>query len=52
MAVIIDGKTGGQIPKKLSKTFKRFQTLTNCTKKCTAIAKRVNHGAVMDSRFL
>ena len=44
MAVIIEGKTGGHIPKNLSKTFKRFLTFPNCTKKCTAIGKRVNHG--------
>ena len=48
MAVIIDGKTGGHIPKNLSKTFKRFLTLRKMYKlykKCTAIGKRVNHGA-------
>ena len=44
MAVIFDGKTGGHIPKNLSKTFKRFLTLPNCTIKCTVIRKRVNHG--------
>ena len=45
MAVIIDGKTGGDIPKNFSKTFKRFLTLPNCTIKCTVIGKRVNHAA-------
>ena len=45
VVVIIDGKTGGHIPKNLSKTFKRFLTLPNCTIKCTVIGKRVNHGA-------
>ena len=44
-AVIIDGKTGGHIPKKLNKTFKRFLTLLKCTRKCTVMGKRVNHGA-------
>ena len=44
MAVTIDGKTGGHIPKNLSKTFKRFLTLPNCTIKCTVIRKNVNHG--------
>ena len=44
MAVIFDGKTGGHIPKNLSKTFKHFLTLPNCTIKCTVIRKRVNHG--------
>ena len=45
VAVIIDGKTGGYITKNLSKTFKRFLTLLNCTIKCIVIGKRVNHGA-------
>ena len=45
VAVIIDGKTGGHIPKNLSKTFRRFITLPNCTIKCTVIGKRVSHGA-------
>ena len=45
VVVIIDGKTGGHIPKNLSKTFKRFLTLPNCTIKCTVIGKRANHGA-------
>ena len=45
VAVIIDGKTGRHIPKNLSKTFKRFLTLPNCTIKCIVIGKRVNHGA-------
>ena len=45
VVVIIDGKTGGHIPKNLSKTFKRFLTLPNCTIKCTVIGKCVNHGA-------
>ena len=45
VAVIVDGKTGGHIPKNLSKTFKRFLTLPNCTIKCTVIGERVNHGA-------
>ena len=44
VAVIIDGKTGGHILKNLSKTFKCFLTLPNCTVKCTVIGKRVNHG--------
>ena len=43
--VIIDGKTGGHIPENLSKTFKRFLTLPNCTTKCTVIRKRMNHSA-------
>ena len=34
VVVIIDGKTGGNIPKNLSKTFKHFLTLPNCTIKC------------------
>ena len=42
---IIDGKTGGHIPKNLSKTFKRFLTFPNCTIKCTVIEKCVNRGA-------
>ena len=45
VAVIIDGKTGGHIPKNVSKTFKRTPTLPNSTRKCTVIGKRVNHGA-------
>ena len=45
MAVIIDRKTGGHIPKNLSKTFNRFLMHPNCTIKCTVIRKRVNHGA-------
>ena len=45
MVVILDGKTGRRIPKNLSKTFKRFLALSNCTIKCTVIGKRVNHGA-------
>ena len=45
MAVIIDRKTGGHIPKNLSKTYKCFLTRPNCTIKCTVIGKRVNHGA-------
>ena len=45
MAVIDDRKTGGHIPKNLSKTFRRFITLPNCTIKCTVIRKRVSHGA-------
>ena len=45
VAVIIDRKTGGHIPKNLSKTFKRFLTLPNCTTKCTVIGKCMNHGA-------
>ena len=45
VAVIIDGKTGRHIPKNLSKTFKRFLTLPNCTIKCIVIGKRDNHGA-------
>ena len=45
VVVIIDGKTGGHIPKNLSKTFKRFLTLPNCTIKCTVIEKCVNRGA-------
>ena len=45
VAVIIDRKTGGHIPKNLSKTFKRSLTLPNCTVKCTVIGKRVNHGS-------
>ena len=45
VVVIIDGKTGGHIPKNLSKTFKRFLTLPNCTIKCTVTGKRVSHGA-------
>ena len=43
--VMIDGKTGGHIPKNLSKTFKHCLTLANCTIKCTVIGKCVNHGA-------
>ena len=34
VAVIIDGKNGGHIPKNLSKTLKCFLTLPNCTIKC------------------
>ena len=45
VAVIIDGKPSGHIPKNLNKTFKPFLTLPNCTIKCTVIEKRVNHGA-------
>ena len=45
VAVIIDGKTGAHIAKNLSKTFKRFLTLSNCTIKCTVTGKRVSHGA-------
>ena len=45
VAVIIDGKTGDHSPKNLSKTFKCFLTLPNCTIKCTTIGKRVNQGA-------
>ena len=45
VAVIFDGKTCGHILKNLSKTFKRFLTLPNCTIKCTVIGKRVNYGA-------
>ena len=45
VGVVIDRKTAGHIPKDLSKTFKRFLTLRNCTIKCTVIGKRVNHGA-------
>ena len=41
LAVITDRKTGGHIPKNLSKTFKRFLTLPNCTIKCTVIGKIV-----------
>ena len=53
VAVTIDGKTGAHVPKNLSKTFKRFLTVPNCTIKCTVIGKRVNHGVlVMDSGFL
>ena len=44
-------KTGGHIPKNLSKTFKRFLTLPNCTIKCTVIGKIVM-ALVTDSRFL
>ena len=44
VAVIIDGKTDGHIPKKLSKTFNHLLTLPNCTIKYTVIGKRVNHG--------
>ena len=43
--VIIGKKTVGHIPKNLSKTFKRFLTLPNCTVKCTVIENCVNHGA-------
>ena len=35
VAVMIDGITGGHIPKNLSKTFKHFLTLANCTIKYT-----------------
>ena len=54
MAVIIDVKTGGYIPKNLSKTFKRFLTLPNCTIKCTVIGKHVNHlaGYRLESKTL
>ena len=52
MAVILDGKTGRHIPKNLSKTFKRFLALSNCTIKCTVIGKRVNHGAGYGPRLL
>ena len=45
VAVIIDRKTGRHFPKNLSKTFKRFLTLPNCTIKCTVIEKCVNRGA-------
>ena len=45
VAVINDRKTGKHIPKNLSKTFKHFITLPNCTIKCTVIGKRVSHGA-------
>ena len=45
VAVIIDVKIGEHIPKNLSKTFKRFLTLPNCTINCTVIGKGVNHGA-------
>ena len=45
VAVLINGITFGYIPKNLSKTFKRFLTLPNCTIKCTVTGKRVNHGA-------
>ena len=45
VAVINVGKTGGHIPKNLSKTFKRFLTLPNSTIKCTVIGKRLNNGA-------
>ena len=44
VVVIIDRKTSGDVPKNLSKTFKRFLTLLNCTIKCTVIGKCVNHG--------
>ena len=43
--MIIDGKTGGHIPKNLSKTLRRFLTFPNCTIKCNVFGKRVNHGA-------
>ena len=45
VVVIIDGKTGEHIPKKLSKTLKRFLMLPTSTIKCTVIEKHVNHGA-------
>ena len=45
VSVKIDRKTGGHIPKNLSKTFKRFLTLPNYTIKCIVLGKRVNHGA-------
>ena len=45
VVVIIDGKTGGHIPKNLSKTLKRFLKFPNCTIKCNVFGKRVNHGA-------
>ena len=45
VAVINDRKTGENILKNLSKTFKRLITLPNCTIKCTVIGKRVSHGA-------
>ena len=45
MAVAIDGKTPGHIPKNLSETSKHFLALCNCTIKCIVIGKRVNHGA-------
>ena len=45
VVVINYRKTGGHIPENLSKTFKRFITLPNCTIKCTVIGKRVSHGA-------
>ena len=45
MAVIIDGKTGRHISKNLSKAFKRFLALPNCTIKCAVIEKSMNHGA-------
>ena len=40
-----DGKTGGDIPKNSSKTFKHFLMLPKRTIKCTVIGKRANHGA-------
>ena len=49
---IIDGKADGHIPKNLSKNFKRFLTLPNCTIKCTVIGKRVNHGTREFSNLL
>ena len=45
VAVIIDGKTGGHIPKNLSKTFKRFLTLPYCIIKYTVNGKRANYRA-------
>ena len=49
----IDGTAGVNVPINLSKTFKRFLTVPNCTIKYTVIGKRVNNGVlVTDSRFL
>ena len=43
--VIIGGRTGGHVPKNLSKIFYLFLTLPNCSIKCKVTEKRINRGA-------
>ena len=56
VTVIIDRKTDGHIPKNLSKTFKRFLTLRNCTIKCAVKGKKFIWGtkkvSVLTVRFI
>ena len=45
VAIVLEERIVGHVPKNLSKIFHHFMKIPNCTTECKVIGKRVNRGA-------